>query len=98
MPKFKIKNYKYQFISKILIILKNISLYVNSQFKIMSRQYYLPLESIWNDPPNAEKFQQIQKIVDSKKKSIVEWYLSSNEDDQTTESRVTIRTLRFSPA
>lgn len=64
----------------------------------MSRQHFLPLESIWSDPPNTEKFQQIQKIVEQKKKSIAEWYLNPADEDQTTESRVTIRTLRFSPA
>lgn len=64
----------------------------------MSRQHFIPLESIWSEPQNAEKFQQIQKIVEAKKKSISEWYLRPADDDQTTESRVTIRTLRFSPA
>lgn len=65
----------------------------------MSRRLFLPLDSVWRATPNVEKFQQMQKAIESKKKSIAEWYLrSASEEDQTTESRVTIRTLRFSPA
>ena len=66
----------------------------------MSRQFFLPLGSIWNEMPteNNEKYKALQKTVESKKKSIVEWCIRPAEDDQTTESRVTIRTLRFSPA
>ena len=64
----------------------------------MSRRFFLPLDSAWVDPNKNEKFQKIQKIVESKKKSIAEWNLRSNDDDQMTESRVNIRTLRFSPA